>query len=132
MKYILDTHCFIWSLLDTKKLSQNVKKTLTDSRNAVYVSVVSFWEISIKYAAGKIELGGITPDALPQKTEESDIAIIKLLPTETSTFFRLPKVVHKDPFDRMLIWQAINNDLTLVTKDRDMQSYKQYGLKTLW
>lgn len=68
----------------------------------------------------------------PGKASDSNIATLNLASEDTATFYKLPKEKHNDPFDRLLIWQAINNNLTLVSKDREMKSYKQYGLKTLW
>ncbi len=62
MKYLLYTHAFLWSLFEVRKLPANIQYIIADKRNEVYVSVVSYWEISLKYAIGKLELNGVKPD----------------------------------------------------------------------
>ena len=132
MKYLLDTHAFLWSLFEVAKLSDAVQHILADRRNEVYVSVVTYWEISLKYAIGKLELEGIAPDKLPQKAEISDFFVLDILPEDAASFYRLPRLTHKDPFDRLLIWQAINHDLSLISQDSEFKAYEQHGLKSLW
>jgi PIN domain nuclease of toxin-antitoxin system len=82
----------------------------------------------LKYALGKLELTGITPDNLPEYASELDISKLELSVKEASSFYKLPKK-HKDPFDRCIIWQAINRGFTLISKDRTFDDYKEFGLK---
>ncbi len=132
MRYLLDSHVFLWALFAPEKLSEKAKETIIDFENEVSVSVVTFWEISLKYAIGKLDLLNVTPEALPPAVEEAGIDILQMTPQNAAGFFRLPKLAHRDPFDRMIIWQAIQERMTLVSKDRSFKDYKKYGLKIHW
>ena len=132
MKYLLDTHAFLWTLLDDEQLSKKAAKVIQKPDNDIYVSVITFWEISLKHAIGKLELTGISPDELPQKAKETGIQTLKLTAKEAASFHRLPKLKHKDPFDRIIIWQAINANLNLISKDKEIEKYRRHGLKTFW
>ena len=79
-----------------------------------------------------MELEGITPDELPEKSKEIDIETMELSEEDAITFYRLPRLKHKDPFDRLIIWQAIRRDLPLISKDKNMEDYQPFGLVTLW
>lgn len=129
MKILLDTHVLIWSLFDTKKLSQAQKKALTDHDNDIYVSVVSLWEISLKFGAGKLDLRKITPDQLPLIIAKSGFNQLSLEVDLAATFYQLPKMGHKDPFDRMLIWQAIHQNMIFMSHDSGISAYQKIGLK---
>lgn len=117
MSYLLDSHTLIWSLMDAEKLSAKVRSILEDTDNRILVSAVSFWEISLKYALGKLNLQGITPRQLPELTRQTGFELIELLPEERATYHEFEASWHRDPFDRMLIWQAIQNKLTIISKD---------------
>jgi len=132
MRYLLDSHVFLWTLFAPEKLSKNAKETIIDIESEVAVSVVTFWEISLKYALGKLDLINITPDALPPAAEEAGIDILPMTLQDAAGFFHLPKLAHRDPFDRMIIWQAIQQRMTLVSKDRSFKDYKKHGLKIHW
>lgn len=64
--------------------------------------------------------------------EKAGFEILNVTPTEVSTSYRLPKLKHKDPFDRLIIWQCINNNFCLISKDSDLSVYKKYGLQIIW
>lgn len=132
MNYLLDTHTFIWSLLLPNKLSKVAYNIIEDTRNELFVSYVSFWEISLKYTLGKIDLLGGKPDEIPTWCRRSEIKTISLSENDVATFYKLPRSLHKDPYDRMLVWQAINRQLTLVTKDDELKAYQPFGLTTIW
>ena len=132
MRFLLDTHSFLWAVFDPEKLSRSARSTITDPDNDILVSVITFWEISLKYALGKIELEGIGPDDLPRIAEEMTLEILYITPNEAATFHKLPRLAHKDPFDRFLIWQAIQHKINLISKDRAFMAYKKYGLKIYW
>lgn len=132
MKYFLDTHSFLWVLFEDERLSADVREKVKDLTNEIFVSVISYWEISLKYSIGKLELKGVTPDELPDKAKEIAIQTLPIFEEESSTFYRLPKTKHKDPFDRLIIWQAINSKIELISKDKDVKKYQKFGLKTLW
>ncbi|MFH0925059.1 MAG: type II toxin-antitoxin system VapC family toxin [bacterium] len=131
MKYLLDTHIFLWVLFDDNKLSEKVKEVIINFNNEIYVSIITYWEISLKYSIGKLKLVGITPDALPKQAQKISIETLNLSDDIVATFYRLPKIIHKDPFDRMITWQAINKNITLISKDKEIKDYKKFGLKIL-
>ncbi|MBQ8211133.1 MAG: type II toxin-antitoxin system VapC family toxin [Treponema sp.] len=124
-KYLLDTHTLLWYLLDDENLSKKAKEIIDKSE--CYFSKVSLWEIAIKQSLGKL------------RYKESIISITNYCKQES--FFEIPitekdfenikslPFIHNDPFDRLLIAQAQNSNLTLITKDMYIS---QYEVKTLW
>ncbi len=102
---------------------------LGDSQTRVHVSVVSLWEISIKAGLGKLDYFGIYVDELLKAIEGHGFTILDLDPQEALGSIALSKTVHKDPFDRMLAWQAISRNLTLVSTDHSMAEFEGFGLK---
>ena len=132
MNILLDTHVFLWSLFTPDKLSKAVIREIKSPNNDVAVSVVTFWEISLKYALGKLELTGVKPEELPDFAAQMNLEILLITAAEASTFHKLPRLSHKDPFDRIIIWQAIQRKMSLVSKDRDLKAYRKFGLRTFW
>lgn len=131
MNYLVDTHIFLWSVFSPGKISKKFRILLLDPKLTKYVSVVTFWEISLKFSLGKIDLKGVVPDMLLQVARETGFEILLLDAETASSFYRLPKIANKDPFDRMLAWQSIVKDYFLLTTDKDFIAYKAYGLKLL-
>ena len=86
----------------------------------------------MKYALGKLELTGIMPKELPDFAVQMSLEILPITAAEASSFHKLPKLTHKDPFDRIIIWQAIQRKMTLVSKDRDFKAYRKFGLRAFW
>ena len=132
MSYLLDTHAFLWAVFATNKLSAKARKEIRSSENRICLSTISFWEISLKFALGKIELKNCKPNEMPDIAAQMHIEIIQPTAQETASFYQLPKVKHKDLFARMIIWQAIKQPLVLISKDADFPEYKECGLKVLW
>jgi PIN domain nuclease of toxin-antitoxin system len=132
MNYLIDTHTFLWSVFDPDRLGRTARTILKDANNSVWVSLVSFWEISLKYAAGKLELVDVIPEAFPDIARQMQFEVLNLAPQEAATFYELPKMSHKDPFDRLIIWQAIQQKMTLLSKDKHFKAYKDLGLKVIW
>ncbi len=132
MSYLLDSHTFIWAVLDRKKLSDNVLCLLEDATHRVFISSVSFWELSLKHRLGKLDLTGVSPEELPILAQKSGFDFLPLTPSEAAGYHLLEADWHRDPFDRMLIWQAITHDLTLLSKDNTVGLYRSVGLKQLW
>lgn len=130
MKFLLDTHVFAWSLMNPAKLSEKVKKILVNE-SSLYISVVSLWEISIKFNLGKLELDGLTPEELFSVGEKWGLKLLPISGKEAISFYKLERL-HKDPFDRMLIWQSISNGMTLLSKDNRMIAYEKFGLNLIW
>lgn len=94
--------------------------------------MISFWEISLKYQLGKLSLSGILPHELLPAAAHMGIQIANINPIEFATFFQLPSVDgHKDPFDRLIIWQCIIQNKTLVSHDSKFNAYLNLGLQVL-
>lgn len=129
MKFLLDTHYLIWCIANSNKLPKKVRALITDRKNDIFVSTVSLWEIALKTVLKKLVIEGFTPGDLPAICAKLDIQIEKLSAEESSSFYLLKTDYHKDPFDRMLIWQAITKEYTLVTGDETIKRYESEGLK---
>lgn len=132
MKYLLDTHSFLWALSDTKNLSKKAREAIKSPANDIFVSAVSFWEISIKTRIKKLDLDSLKPEELIPLAEKMKFELISLTPEEAITYHNLANQTHKDPFDRMLIWQSISRNMGLISKDREFRKFTQLGLKLLW
>lgn len=132
MNYLLNTHVLLWSLLESDKINNKITEIIQDRNNNIFVSALSFWEISLKYSLGKIELFDTTPEQFPKMATKLKFNILELRAIEASNHHSIKGKWHKDPFDRMLIIQALENDLTLITKDEQIPKYAEEGLKTIW
>jgi PIN domain nuclease of toxin-antitoxin system len=132
MSYIIDTHIFLWLLFEPKRVPKNVLDTLKSPSNKVSITSISFWEISLKYNLGKLELNGITPDELPKMAEKMGIETQEISAKDMASFHKLEKnSKHKDPFDRIIIWHCITHEKTLISLDGKFDSYEEFGLKVL-
>jgi PIN domain nuclease of toxin-antitoxin system len=131
-KYLLDTHVVLWLMFDIDKLPIKILEEIKNFDNEIYISAVSFWEISIKYSLGKLNLNKFNPSELPKVYLEQGFKFLPLSIAETSTLCELNMEYHKDPFDRMLIWQAIKNDFILISNDINIPAYRTEGLKLVW
>jgi len=127
-KYIVDTHVLLWTLLDPDRLSDNILQAYQQA-DEIQVSNINFWEISLKYKLGKLDLGDLTPDDLLVAAEESHFKIIEIDSKIMATMYKLPLGSHKDPFNRVLIWYAIQNNIPLIAKDSLFGRYEDEGLK---
>jgi PIN domain nuclease of toxin-antitoxin system len=133
MKLLLDTHTLLWSIGKSSELSPKVIEALKDTDNDIFVSAISLWEIALKYSIGKLVLGSLEIKSIPHYCKEMGFVLIPLNPIEALHSFALPqKVSHKDPFDRMLVYQCIKNKFTFISKDEKISLYKEDGLKHLW
>lgn len=129
MSYLIDTHIFLWVLFAPQKISKKIRTILADPEKVKCISLITFWEISLKYPLGKLKLPGILPDQLPSIAKDSGFELLELDIKTASSFYKLPKLKNKDPFDRMLVWQAICKDYHLLSQDHEFVSYKDHGLK---
>ena len=132
MNCLLDTHALLWALFDPDRLGKKAADFIRNPDVTIEVSVVTFWEISLKYATGKLHLDNVFPDDFPNIVRQSGFSVLQLADVEAATFHRLPRMAHKDPFDRLIIWQAISRKLTLLSQDRAFADYKKLGLKVTW
>ena len=128
MKLLLDTCTFLWIVTDDDTLSRESRKLFSDPTNDVFLSAISGWEIMLKYSLGKLPLP--TPPEQFILTQRS-LHHIEALPLREEATVLLPKLpaLHKDPFDRMLICQAIQHELTILTPD---PLITQYAIRTIW
>jgi len=130
---LLDTHTFIWTTLQTNNLSKKSKEIISNKNNEICISTVSFWEIALKSRMNKFSFINININDFPLYAKNMGFTIIDMQENETITFHELPlKKNHKDPFDRMLIWQAITKNMTMISKDKSFEQYKKDGLKLIW
>lgn len=128
MKLLLDTCTFLWLTNGSEELSPIAIDSFTDPKNEVYLSSVSAWEINVKYRLGKLSLP-LSPDKFIFKERKRHmIARLDLSEQDTLHLLKLPSP-HKDPFDRMLVCQAIEHSLTILTPD---PLVTQYPIRSLW
>ena len=125
MNLILDTHILLWWMDDNDLLPQKYRLAIADSDNICFVSAVSVWEISIKSAIGKLDI----PDDYLEVLLEQDFREIPISWQHADMVRHLP-MYHKDPFDRLLIAQAIVDDLTVLSVDKIISKYDVKILKT--
>ena len=131
MKLLLDTHVLIWSLMESSKLSAKAKYEMLNPENECFVSAISFWEISMKYGMGKLDLGGIKPEHLQERVEKMGMTALALVPETAVGFCAVPRL-HGDPFDRMLVHTAVDGGYQLVSADKAFSNYVDYGLSLIW
>jgi len=122
MKLLLDTHVFLWFISGDKRLSEVIKTAICRFDNEVYLSVVSLWEVIIKQDLGKLFLPQPAQSYLPTQRNRHHIASVPINEASVAQLAKLPSI-HRDPFDRMLICQAIEYDLTLITVDNIFHAY---------
>ncbi|MBE0509883.1 MAG: type II toxin-antitoxin system VapC family toxin [Chromatiales bacterium] len=128
MVYLIDTHILLWWLMRPEKIPPKAMVAIEQSEQ-VYVSGLSFWEISLKYSLGKLELQGLMPEELPDHTRASGLGILECDSGMFASFHQLPRLGHRDPFDRMLIHTAIRHNMTLISRDQAFADYRAHGLK---
>jgi len=134
MKYLIDTHTLLWAITDETELPKSVRELLSaPDENEILVSTVTFWEIAIKTSIGKLQLENFDMFRLQEYCEGLGFSIIKLDAADALFYAKIPlREKHKDPFDRMLVATAINNEYTLVSKDHNMPQYHEDGLSVFW
>jgi PIN domain nuclease of toxin-antitoxin system len=118
LKLLLDTHALLWTLLDQRRLSSETRAAIQSEESEVFVSVVSPWELAIKRSLGKFEI----PVDFEPALENQGFRLLAVQLRHTEGIRSMPHH-HRDPFDRMLVAQAIVDGLTLVTSDRLLRRY---------
>jgi PIN domain nuclease of toxin-antitoxin system len=128
MKYLLDTHTFLWWCLGAEQLSSRARDLIADGRNEIYFSAASAWEIAIKAGKGRLTL----PDG-PAKYVTSRMSQHRFLalPVQISHALRVYELPphHADPFDRLLVAQCQMESLPVITKDEEI---RRYEVETIW
>jgi len=127
MKYLLDTHSYIWYVEDDKQLSRNALNIIDNPDNELYLSIVSIWEITIKASLHKLNL----KQSISNIYDELINLNIEILSLEKKNFEILYNLefFHRDPFDRMIISQAITENLPIISKDIAFNNYK---IEKIW
>jgi len=128
MEYLLDTHTFLWFINGDEQLSLKARTAIADADAVKYVSIASFWEIAIKVNLGKLDLD-MPYIELRQQVIGNGFEILPITFEHTARLVHLD-LHHRDPFDRIIIAQALSDQLTLISKDGNFDKYAQ--LKLLW
>ena len=131
MKCLMDSHTFLWFITDAPELSQKAKSMLLDEKNEIWVSIASFWEISIKNSLGKLRLEvgyeGLLDEATKNRFEILHINFDHTVLVNTLPFH------HRDPFDRMIIAQAVTENINIIGTDQIFETYlKDQNIKRIW
>jgi PIN domain nuclease of toxin-antitoxin system len=122
MTFLIDTHILLWLLMGDKRLSTTFKDLLTDSQNIKLFSKASLWEIAVKTSIGKLDIPAPLDLLVPKEIAILDIVVPHFIAVQKLPFH------HKDPFDRLLIAQALTEDLHFMSDD---QHFQAYGLKLI-
>lgn len=127
MAYLLDTHTLLWFVAGDKQLPESSKEIIKNVNESCFLSATSLWEITIKHQLKKLELG-ISLEELFEFVERNQIEIIPINSLHLLQLSKLP-FYHHDPFDRMIIAQAISENLKLISKD---SIFKKYPVNLVW
>jgi PIN domain nuclease of toxin-antitoxin system len=119
LRLLLDTHVLIWALSDPNRLTAKSRAAIKAEENKVFVSVVSPWEVAIKGRREGLRL----PDRLGEELDRRRFELLPVLLRHTDPIESMPHH-HRDPFDRMLVAQAVIDGLTIVTADRKLTNYQ--------
>jgi len=122
MSLLLDTHVFLWYIIADPRLPVAFQAAIRDPSNEVYLSVASVWEAVVKHQLGKLPLPAPPADYLPRQREAHGIAALPVDEGAMPHLAGLPPL-HRDPFDRLLVAQALQYGLTLATVDREVSEY---------
>lgn len=128
MKFLLDTCTFLWIITDAPELSLYTRDQFISPDNDIYLSVVSAWEIAVKYALGRLPLPETPERFIPAQRRQHGISVLPLEEEAALHVHRLP-AFHADPFDRMLVSQALVHGLILLTPDEQIS---RYPVRTAW
>jgi PIN domain nuclease of toxin-antitoxin system len=121
MDYILDTHVLLWSIFESKKLSQSAQEILVDRNSRMFISISSMWEIAIKSRIGKLPLpSGL--DGVFSIIEQRGYGILNVDKQHIQIYNTLP-LLHRDPFDGIIVATALLENMTIVTVDDNIQKY---------
>jgi PIN domain nuclease of toxin-antitoxin system len=127
MKLLLDTHIFLWLINDSPRLSDSYRQAIQNPNNEKFLSVVSIWESVIKYQVGKLNFPGSPEIYLPQERRKHLIKTLTVDENSIARLIRLP-LIHKDPFDRLIMAQALQHNLLIMTKDKLILAYSDIQL----
>lgn len=126
-RLLLDTHAFLWFVFDDPRLSSSASSAIADSAERL-LSVASLWDITIKRQLGKLDLGMELPEFFRRFVDGGDLTLLPIRPAHLLIYDQLP-LLHRDPFDRLLVAQAQANGVPLVTGDPEI---RRYDVETVW
>ncbi len=128
MKVLLDTHTFLWWIIDSPKLSSRIRKIISDGNNDLFLSAASGWEIAIKAQLGRIKIPDKPEIFISEQMRANAIQGLPIQISHALHVYNLPSR-HRDPFDRMLVAQAQLEGLPILTDDPQIA---QYPVKVIW
>lgn len=128
MKLLLDTQAFLWSISAPERLGAHARRAIQSGRNEVFVSAVSAWEIAIKSALGRLTLAEDPQRFIPEQMTQNAFEPLPVLIRHALKVLDLPDI-HRDPFDRLLVAQALIEELALVSGDAQLG---RYPVRVIW
>ena len=128
MKYLLDTHAFLWFVMDDKRISTHAQSIIKDSKNEIFFSSASAWELAIKVKLNRLKIKGNLEPFIVEQLSTNNIVPLSITIYHSLYTEQLPQI-HKDPFDRMIIAQSVVENLQLISTDKDIRKYK---VATVW
>jgi PIN domain nuclease of toxin-antitoxin system len=128
LKLLLDTHTFLWAIWEPHRLSKEAQAQFLNNQNELFLSAASYWEICIKHAIGKLSLAPKWAEMFDREMAANGIQWLSIEKEHCQGILTLPPI-HGDPFDRLLIAQALHGGLKIVTKDTNIA---QYQVSILW
>lgn len=128
MKLLLDTHVFLWWVSDAPELSETAHAAISDPANSCYLSLASCWEMAIKTSVGKLKLKKPVERFVSEQMQQNGFLLLNIELRHVTKVEALP-LLHRDPFDRILVTQAKAERMTLVTADSALYAY---GIRCLW
>jgi len=128
MKLLLDTHTFLWFIIGNPNLSVNARALIEGQANEKYFSIASLWEVAIKVSIGKLVLSAPFDTLIPQQLSVNGFELLNLKVPHAAALIKLP-FHHRDPFDRLLIAQAMVEQMHIVSIDSTFDAYR---ITRLW
>ncbi|MDX8410507.1 MAG: type II toxin-antitoxin system VapC family toxin [Mariprofundaceae bacterium] len=128
MRVLLDTHAFIWAATLDERLSAKAREILLDSNNELFLSTASIWEMAIKASIGKLILQQPLGQTINEQIQINDLRILSIEPAHALAVASLPWH-HRDPFDRLLVCQSKQENLSILGCDTAMDAY---GISRIW
>jgi PIN domain nuclease of toxin-antitoxin system len=128
VRLLLDTHAFLWFLAGDRRMRPSARRRIEDARNERLLSVASIWELAIKTSLGKLELDDPLDELIERGVEENDVRLLSISKTHALRVAALPWH-HRDPFDRLLVAQALEDDLALLSAET---AFDAYGARRVW
>lgn len=128
MKYLLDTHTYLWAVNNSARLSRQARDIIDNNENELSLSIASLWEIAIKLSIGKLQVDSTFTHLATEQPRMHGVAILQIALEHLDIVARLP-MHHRDPFDRLLVAQCLAEQMAIVSNDEALDAY---GIERLW